>query len=1116
MTALHRTPAGPRPAGASRNGRGWVVEPEAETTGLGELVPKPVPVRVSLARGDERTAVQLAVRRGVTDVNRLTDLVFQRRHPERGGRPIRRDEQTLAREWADIREHVVRPLLASASVAAPAPAAVGAFRPVPVESPGGGRVRDKRDPAPSDVVTVRGVNGPVPLHRLAAQAWAAMVSAARADGIAQPLLLPVSGYRSSAHQNRLWQHALARYGSAEEARKWVAPPGSSAHQSGRAVDMYLGARNDSSNVPKLRGTPAYQWLVVNAQRFGFYPYEREPWHWEYNPPAAGTAHELELEIETDRIPSSGLEWPGASADLLAFMRAVYERHVERQKAAGGAFTGDLPKSQLETIEGGHEARKDAARAARAMLAEARSALAAERLASRVHIGIVSAYRSAGLQFQIWQGKGRQGGFPYYYRQLLKKGRLRPGDYGPQAVEVAAREIAQWVAAPGYSNHQDGLAIDFGIGEVGKGLGKIGPRSWLYRWLTANARRFGFHPYAKEAWHWTYRPGTESEVWSGEVGAGGIRAGRLEVATVPVLARHLGKAPALVLRWNDMPSATAEIDVVVNLHGFSRPWLTLPRDIEPTSGLDLAPVDGATGRGRSRPTLTILPRAHYTGVQQKGGPLYVYTFPALDGTDGRRDGIARLIQFSLDQFASSVGGTAPRVGRLILTAHSGGGQPLLRILRFMDPHEVHVYDALYWEASALAAWARKHIAQDRAASAGAAARDYMSTRGGAMRVFYRGPTRGNSRAVHNAIAAQLGGGIENWYRVEASPLGHWEIPRTYGWRVLADASADVPRAAREPTRQRESRDRGRDTARQHAAGARGVRARRAGREPSHEHRLLRASPRARRTPNRARRDAARAGVDPDPRRDRPPGAAPRCGRRTPDGADRCAGGDAVHAQDAEQAAVGGSPPAARPLPRRYPDRVPARMDRRRVRRARRRRHVARRARVLPAPSRRVARSALRSRAADQRPRLLSPGRNPERPLLRQPRAAALPVDPRRLGALLARGEAPARARQSAHEAAPGRHARERDPVHLGGDQAVGGDARAATPQAAQGRAARTLRPERRRRVHARPPAHGLAREVVRDCQGARPGDRNFKRTFPPEPRGAPRSRASRGLSTYPRG
>src|SRR5262249_29968519 len=154
-----------------------------------------------------------------------------------------------------------------------------------------------------------------------------------------------------------------------------------------------------------------------------------------------------------------------------------------------------------------------------------------------------------------------------------------------------------------------------------------------------------------------------------------------------------------------------------------------------------------------PTLTILPRAHYTGVKQTSGPLYVYTFPALDGSDGRRDGIAKLIQLSLEQFAAAVGGSAPRVGRLILTAHSGGGQPLLRILRFMHPHEVHVYDALYWDASPLASWARKRIAQDRTAP-------------GALRVFYRPSTRAQSRVVARAIEPLLGGGLERRYRVEA--------------------------------------------------------------------------------------------------------------------------------------------------------------------------------------------------------------------------------------------------------------------------------------------------------------------------------------------------------------
>ena len=34
----------------------------------------------------------------------------------------------------------------------------------------------------------------------------------------------------------------------------------------------------------MRTTPAYRWLVDHAAAFGFYPYDIEPWHWEYNPP----------------------------------------------------------------------------------------------------------------------------------------------------------------------------------------------------------------------------------------------------------------------------------------------------------------------------------------------------------------------------------------------------------------------------------------------------------------------------------------------------------------------------------------------------------------------------------------------------------------------------------------------------------------------------------------------------------------------------------------------------------------------------------------------------------------------------------------------------------------
>jgi uncharacterized protein YcbK (DUF882 family) len=210
------------------------------------------------------------------------------------------------------------------------------------------------------------------------------------------------------------------------------------------------------------------------------------------------------EVESTAIPSSALEWPGASAEKLAFMRAVYDAHVQRSTAAGARFTAELPDDALDVITGAHRARKDAAVKARALLAAARAALTADGLAARLRIGVVSAYRPAIQQFAIWQGKGRSGGFPHYYEQMVRQGRLRAGDYGPRAVAAVAAEIAGWIAVPGYSNHQDGLAIDFGTGAAGKALGAIGRRAWFHKWLEANGHRFGFHPYEKEPWHWTYR------------------------------------------------------------------------------------------------------------------------------------------------------------------------------------------------------------------------------------------------------------------------------------------------------------------------------------------------------------------------------------------------------------------------------------------------------------------------------------------------------------------------------------------------------------------------------------------------------------------------------------
>lgn len=78
-----------------------------------------------------------------------------------------------------------------------------------------------------------------------------------------------SAYRSPERQEQLWQEALAKYGSPEAARKWVAPPGRSQHNHGRAADL------------KYLSPEARAWAHENAARYGLaFPLSNEDWHIE--------------------------------------------------------------------------------------------------------------------------------------------------------------------------------------------------------------------------------------------------------------------------------------------------------------------------------------------------------------------------------------------------------------------------------------------------------------------------------------------------------------------------------------------------------------------------------------------------------------------------------------------------------------------------------------------------------------------------------------------------------------------------------------------------------------------------------------------------------------------
>jgi LAS superfamily LD-carboxypeptidase LdcB len=88
----------------------------------------------------------------------------------------------------------------------------------------------------------------------------------------------ISGHRSQQRQAVLWRNALKKYGSAAEARKWVAPPGGSSHNSGLAVDLQYGDRGAGLGGKK---TAAVKWAHENARRYGLhFRLGHEDWHIE--------------------------------------------------------------------------------------------------------------------------------------------------------------------------------------------------------------------------------------------------------------------------------------------------------------------------------------------------------------------------------------------------------------------------------------------------------------------------------------------------------------------------------------------------------------------------------------------------------------------------------------------------------------------------------------------------------------------------------------------------------------------------------------------------------------------------------------------------------------------
>lgn len=161
----------------------------------------------------------------------------------------------------------------------------------------GRRLKDKTPASPEHLVTAPASDFFDPervdeLRQVERETYAAykrMVAAAISDNSlklaldANGQLAPTEQYLKiiSSFRSREYQEKLRRESPhAGSAGLAVNSP----HFTGRALDIYVGGEpvetNDRNRSIQVQ-TPVYQWLVRNAERFGFRPYYYEPWHWEY-------------------------------------------------------------------------------------------------------------------------------------------------------------------------------------------------------------------------------------------------------------------------------------------------------------------------------------------------------------------------------------------------------------------------------------------------------------------------------------------------------------------------------------------------------------------------------------------------------------------------------------------------------------------------------------------------------------------------------------------------------------------------------------------------------------------------------------------------------------------
>ncbi|HEY3002748.1 MAG TPA: S8 family serine peptidase [Kribbellaceae bacterium] len=255
----------------------------------------------------------------------------------------------------------------------------------------------------------------------------------------------------------------------------------------------------------------------------------------------------------------GGPWTG-SAGQLEFRDRVLAAHLARSGRNGRRPPQrDLRPDELDCVPGTVVTRNGRTRCVQTasettaavgrLLAAANADLAAAQRAGdedalrTVRVTAVSGYRSSAEQRRLWLGyfAGDKG---YYNRTRKARAALPDGPHSDQAVRYmldadSGFGLGARIAAPGYSNHQGGIAVDLwqertaGNAVANSSTAaarKLWRDTWLHRWLTEHAAEHRFKQLASEEWHYEYQSGGS---------AGAASTGVTTRADDTAVADHLG-------------------------------------------------------------------------------------------------------------------------------------------------------------------------------------------------------------------------------------------------------------------------------------------------------------------------------------------------------------------------------------------------------------------------------------------------------------------------------------------------------------------------------------------------------------------------------------------------